>query len=79
MGGATSQAVACSEPRCSLVNFSEGVDPVYRRGKTGAQVTTIAARSLGALRGSRDGMRGQFQEAPRESLASGPQESNRGV
>jgi hypothetical protein len=22
---ATSQAVACSEPRCSLVNFSEGV------------------------------------------------------
>jgi hypothetical protein len=47
--------------------------------KTGAQVTTTAARSLGALRGSRDGMRGQLQRAPRESLASGSQESNRGV
>jgi hypothetical protein len=30
---ATSQAVACSEPRCSLVNFSEGVDSVVRGGR----------------------------------------------
>jgi hypothetical protein len=30
---ATSQAVACSEPRCSLVNFHEGVDPVTGGGR----------------------------------------------
>ena len=48
---ATSQAVACSEPRCSLVNFSEGVDSVVVGGKGAMPGTDDVLNALDGLAG----------------------------